>query len=136
MSFQPYFYEEKKMQVEECYQLFKGSYEDVKSRLLKDELIRRLVVKFLADPSYDRLAAAMEQKDYGEAFRAVHTLKGVSQNLSFDCLSESTHLMTEALRQWESPPVDEEACEKLWKQVSADYALVADAIRKLAEADE
>ena len=72
------------MQLEECYESFGGSYKDVKLRLVKDELISRLVIKFLADQSYDKLVAAMEQKDYGEAFRSVHTLKGVSQNLSFD----------------------------------------------------
>lgn len=123
------------MQLEECYESFGGSYEDVKSRLVKDELISRLVIKFLADQSYARLVSAMEQKDYGEAFRSVHTLKGVSQNLSFDQLSQSTHQLTEALRRWESEPVDEKNCEQLFIQVSADYTAVTDAIRRLQESD-
>ena len=56
------------MQIDECYAAFGGNYEDVKSRLMKDDLIKRLVIKFLADTSYERLAAAMEQKNYEEAF--------------------------------------------------------------------
>lgn len=123
------------MQLEECYESFGGSYKDVKSRLVKDELICRLVIKFLADQSYDKLAAAMEQKNYGEAFRSVHTLKGVSQNLSFDRLSQSTDRLTEALRRWESEPVDEKNCAQLFVQVSEDYAAVTDAIRRLQESD-
>lgn len=123
------------MQLEECYAAFGGSYADVKSRLMKDDLIKRLVIKFLADTSYERLAAAMEQKNYEEAFRAVHTLKGVSQNLSFDSLSRATEGLTETLRKWETIPVDEALCEAQWQQVSADYQTIVDAIRQLQESD-
>ncbi len=119
------------MDLRECYESFGGNYEDVRSRLMKDELIQRLVIKFLSDTSYEKLSAAMEQADYGEAFRAVHTLKGVSQNLSFDCLSRSTEALTETLRRWESEPVDKEKCAQQYQQVSADYEAVTGAIRML-----
>ena len=123
------------MNLEECYASFGGNYQDVKSRLMKDELIQRLVIKFLADTSYEKLASALDESDYGDAFRAVHTLKGVSQNLSFDRLSSSTHELTETLRRWEREPVDEEKCAQQWQQVSADYEAVAHAIRMLQESD-
>lgn len=123
------------MQVKDCYESFGGSYEDVRSRLMKDELIQRLVIKFLADKSYENLSAAIEQENYGEAFRAVHTLKGVSQNLSFDRLSRSTEALTEALRKWESVPVDEKNCAQLFQKVTADYEAVTGAIRMLQESD-
>ena len=119
------------MDLRECYESFGGNYEDVRSRLMKDELIQRLVIKFLSDTSYEKLSAAMEQADYGEAFRAVHTLKGVSQNLSFDCLSRSTEALTETLRRWESETVDKEKCAQQYQQVSADYEAVTGAIRML-----
>lgn len=123
------------MQLEECYEAFGGNYGNVKLRLMKDALIQRLVIKFLSDSSYERLSLSMKKKDYGEAFRAVHTLKGVSQNLGFDCLIQSTDAMTEVLRKWESEPVDEEKCAKLWQQVSLDYEVVTNAIRKMKESD-
>ena len=123
------------MNLEECYASFGGNYQDVKSRLMKEELIQRLVIKFLADTSYERLVNALEQADYGEAFRAVHTLKGVSQNLSFDCLSRSTEVLTENLRKWETAPVDVPQCTEQMRQVSADYAAVTDAIRQLQGVD-
>ena len=53
------------MDLRECYESFGGNYEDVRSRLMKDELIQRLVIKFLSDTSYEKLSAAMEQADYG-----------------------------------------------------------------------
>lgn len=123
------------MQLEECYATFGGSYEDVKSRLMKDDLIKRLTIKFLADTSYDNLEKAMNEKNYGDAFRAVHTLKGVSQNLSFDVLSHSTEGLTESLRKWETVPVDEAVCEQQWKKVMEAYQTVTDAIRSLQESD-
>ena len=123
------------MQIEECYAAFGGNYEDVKSRLMKDELIKRLVIKFLADTSYDRLAEAVAQKNHGDAFRAVHTLKGVSQNLSFDRLSKATEGLTETLRKWETIPVDEALCEAQFEQVTAEYQAVIDAIKQLQDAE-
>ena len=121
------------MQLQECYGIFGGSYQDVKSRLMNDALIQRLVVKFPDDMSFEGLSQAMERKDYGEAFRAAHTLKGVCMNLGFDCLSRSLSAMTETLRRWESEPVDEEQCKRIWQQISADYEAVISAISKLKE---
>lgn len=123
------------MQIDECYAAFGGNYEDVKSRLMKDDLIKRLVIKFLADTSYERLAEAVAQKNHGDAFRAVHTLKGVSQNLSFDRLSQATEGLTETLRKWETIPVDEALCEAQFEQVTAEYQAVIGAIRQLQDAE-
>lgn len=124
------------MDLREFYESVGGNYQDVKDRLQKDPVIRRLVIKFLDDSSYEKLVEAMEQKDYGAAFRAVHTLKGISQNFSFDRLSESTYALTETLRKWASEPVDEEKCEQLWQQVTLDYAVLTGAIRRLKESEQ
>ena len=40
----------------------------------------------------------MENKNYEDAFRGAHTLKGVCQNLSFDHLYEVSNELTELLR--------------------------------------
>lgn len=121
------------MNLQECYEAFGGNYEDVKARLVKDSLIERLVIKFLDDKTYESLFRAMEKKDYGEAFRGAHTLKGVSQNLSFDCLGKSASALTESLRNWEKEPVDEAICETIWHQMTDDYMSVVNAIKDLKE---
>lgn len=48
--------------------------------------------------SFHLFEASMENKDYEEALRAVHTLKGICQNLSFTRLFESSSLVTNALK--------------------------------------
>ncbi len=119
------------MEIRECYQSFGGDYEDVRKRLPKEELIQRFVIKFLEDDSYARLCDALEAHDYGEAFQAAHSLKGVSRNLSFRRLSGSSDALTEQLRHWESAPVDEALCAELFSQVRTDYDEVTAAIRQL-----
>lgn len=121
------------MEMKECYKIFGGNYEDVKSRLMKDTLIERFVIKFLADNSFEQLTQALEEKNYEVAFRAIHTLKGVSQNLGFDRLSASASSLTEVLRMWGTTEIAAEECEALYNQVSADYKEVINTIKKWQE---
>lgn len=120
------------MTLKECYQRFGGDYEDVMARLRSEKLVSRLVVKFPADPSYQNLCDALGEKNYGDAFRAVHTLKGLCLNFSFGSLCTSACDLTELLRHWETEPVDSARCEQLFTQVSEDYKTVTDAIKEFA----
>ena len=86
------------MTLQECYQKMGGNYSDVKSRLIKEERIEKFVIRFLEDDSFQKLCEARAAENPGEVFRAVHTLKGVSQNLGFTRLFEACHVMTEAVR--------------------------------------
>lgn len=115
------------MTLQECYAAMGGSYEDAIGRLRSEKLIQKFVLKFLSDGSYDLLCRSMEAKDYSEAFRASHTIKGVCQNLSFAKLADSSARLTEALRSGWS-----EEAEQLFGEVRADYGTTADAIRAFA----
>ena len=86
------------MTMRECYEAIGGNYEDVLGRLHSEALIRRFTLKFLEDQSYLQLKQALENKNYEDAFRGAHTLKGVCQNLSFDHLYEVSNELTELLR--------------------------------------
>ena len=112
------------MSLTECYAALRGSYEEVLSRLSSERLVKKFVLKFLTDPSYDLLVRSMESEDWPEAFRAAHTLKGVSQDLSFTKLYQSSHAITEALR-----TKDYDLAAQLLSKVKADYQQTADAIR-------
>lgn len=73
------------MTVKECYEKMGANYENVLSRLGGSEaLVKRLVLKFLDDASYQKLEEQLLNKNVEEAFRAAHTLKGVCLNLGFD----------------------------------------------------
>jgi HPt (histidine-containing phosphotransfer) domain-containing protein len=121
------------MNLKDCYDSFGGSYEVIRERLPKDELIDRFVRKFLVEPSYTSLCSAVDVGDYEEAFKAAHALKGVSANLSFVRLTKSVSDLTELLRNSATTPVDREECLALFQTVAADYSSVTDAIRQYAE---
>ena len=112
------------MTIQECYAALGGDYEEVLGRLYSEALVKKFVGKFLADQSFQLLKSSLEEKNYDEAFRAAHTLKGVTQNLSFTRLYESSHAMTEALR---TKNYDQAA--QLLAKVEADYDQTVAAIQ-------
>lgn len=115
------------MTIQECYKAIGGNYEDILGRLNNEALIRKFALMFLEDSSYMQLKQAMADKNYEEAFRNAHTLKGVCQNLSFDRLYEVSHNLTELLRDrtGEQPGIPE-AMEK----VTEIYEITIDEIKK------
>ena len=114
------------MTLQECYAALGGNYKDVLSRLQMEKLVSKFVLKFLSDGSYDLLCRSLESGDYGEAFRAAHTIKGVCQNLSFTKLYASSNKLTEALRSGWS-----EEAGPLVEEVKKDYQQTIGAIQEL-----
>lgn len=112
------------MTLQDCYAALGGDYADVSSRLHSDRLVQKFLLKYLDDPSFDLLCAAMAEKDCEQAFRAAHTIKGVCQNLSFTRLMESSSRLSDALRHGWTPEA-----EPLAEQVKADHLAVTAAIR-------
>ena len=102
------------MNLKEFYADINGDYEGVTSRLRSEKMVRKFVLKFLNDASYE------------EAFRAAHTIKGICQNLGFTVLGDSSSQLTDALRNGWS-----EGAEALVERVTEDYRLTADAVRAL-----
>ncbi len=113
------------MTLQECYAAIGGDYEDVAARLRSDRLVQKFLLRFLDDQSYALFCTSMEEKNYEEAFRAAHTIKGICQNLSFTRLLESSSGMSEALRHGWTPKADE-----LIRQLAEDYQLTVDGIRR------
>lgn len=86
------------MTLENLYQEIGGNYANVMERLLQKERVKKFVLLFLKDSSHQLFIRALEQGDTKDAFRAVHTLKGVCMNLSFDALYQLSNELTEYLR--------------------------------------
>lgn len=112
------------MTIQECYAALEGDYQEVLGRLYSEALVQKFLGKFLSDPSYQLLDSSMKTKNYEEAFRAAHTLKGVCQNLSFTRLYQSSHEITEALR-----TKNFDLADQLLPSVEADYIQTAAAIQ-------
>ena len=87
------------MNLKDCYLKLGGDFDEVLGRLRREQTVRKFVFKFLDDKSFSLFEASMVKKDYSEALRAVHTLKGICQNLSFTRLFESSSLVTNALKE-------------------------------------
>lgn len=108
------------MTVKECYEKMGGDYADAMSRLRDDDRIKRFLGKVASDKSFDELSAALSAHDVETAFRAAHTLKGVSSNLSITALYRSASALTEALRG--KTEYDAEY-DRLFDDVARDHAL-------------
>lgn len=116
------------MTLKECYEQMGASYEEVIGRLRSERIVQKFVLKFLDDPSYGLLNESMEAKNYEEAFRAAHTIKGVCQNLGFTRLGESSSALTESLRGGWTPEA-----EGLLERTRQDYQTTVTAIRALRD---
>lgn len=86
------------MNLKDCYTELGGDFDAVIGRLLRKQMVSKFLFKFLDDKSFVLFEKSMDNKNYDEALRAVHTLKGICQNLSFTTLFESSNQITIALK--------------------------------------
>ena len=119
------------MNLKDCYIKFGGDFDEVLGRLRREQIVQKFMYKFLDDKSFHLFEASMENKDYEEALRAVHTLKGICQNLSFTRLFESSSLMTKALKE-----NDWDKADDMLPQLSMDYYEIINAIEELKNCKE
>ena len=112
------------MTLQECYAAMGGNYNDAIGRLRSERLVQKFILKFAADGSFNLLCRSLEEKNYEEAFRAAHTIKGVCQNLDFTRLYQSSSQLSEALRNGFTPEAP-----ALAEQVKQDYQQTIEAIR-------
>lgn len=117
------------MNLKECYEKFGGDFDGVMGRLRREQLVEKFLYKFLDDKSYELYENAMSKKDYEQALRAVHTLKGVCQKLSFNRLYESSNQITAALKE-----NDYTKAIELSPQLSGDYYQIVYAVEEYKNA--
>lgn len=86
------------MTIQEFYLHAGGNYEEVLRRLCGEARIKKVLGMLSRDGSMQDLRAALEKKDYEEAFLAAHTLKGITMNLGITRLAEAVSELTETLR--------------------------------------
>ena len=117
-----------KMTVKECYELMNADYEGVLSRLMKDERIEKYLHKFADGNYYDEISNALEAESWEDAFRAVHSLKGMSLNLGFENLHKLSDVLCEELRPCVKPEND---ISSMVSDVKEEYEKVIAAINAL-----
>lgn len=97
----------------------------------REQTVQKFVYKFLDDKSFNLFEVSMGNKDYAEALRAVHTLKGICQNLSFTRLFESSSLVTKALKE-----NDWNKAGDMMPQLSKDYYEIINVIEDFKSCKE
>lgn len=116
------------MTVKECYEVLGADYEEVMNRLRKEERVQRFLKKLLDDKTYALLNTSLQTGNMEEAFRAAHTLKGVSQNLSLKNLYVPASCLSDCLK--ERRECTEEV-ETLFEKVKEEYIRTTEAIKQL-----
>jgi histidine phosphotransfer protein HptB len=106
------------MDIREFYVAVGGGYDEVLARLPLEKMIVSFVKRFPGDGSYGQIRPALRDRNYQEAFRFAHSLKGASFNLGFGSLTQSASALCEALRGGGEP---KEGLSGLLGQVDRDY---------------
>ena len=112
------------------YDSIGGDYAEVTSRLPTEKMILRFLLRFKDDATFRELCLAMEERRLSDAFRAVHTLKGITLNLGLAKLGKSSHDLTEALRPG-AEPCGEESLNAMLLTLRRDYDEVMAALVQL-----
>ena len=86
------------MDVKTFYEVIGESFEDVLSRLRKEDRIAKYVRMFVADGSFADTVQGFESSDCEKAFRGAHTMKGTASNMGFTKLAKTASDLTEDLR--------------------------------------
>lgn len=99
-----------------------------------EEIYIRFTKKFLDDGNYKAMKEALENKDYVEAFKCVHTLRGVTGNLSMMGIYRQTQELTELLRNRTNENIDDNTINKINEAISKiddSYKLVVQTISEI-----
>lgn len=86
------------MTVKEFYYAIGSSYDQAIGRLLSEERIKKFLGKFVEKDEFVPINNFFEAKSYEEAFRAVHSLKGMALNLELGPVAESSSALCEEVR--------------------------------------
>ena len=114
------------MTIKEFYNAISESYDDVFKRFCSEDMIKRFVKKFAEDKSFELLERSLSSGNAEEAFRAVHTLKGIAFNLGFSKLGNLSSSVTEMLRRG-----DEKSAKEAFPVLSKCYKSVVEFVSEI-----
>jgi HPt (histidine-containing phosphotransfer) domain-containing protein len=96
-----------------------------------ESMLRKFLHKVTDDPTYISLKKFIGERNWSEAFRAAHTLKGVCLNMELDPLTEASQALTEYLRSYETVTPQADKADDLFADVTREYDRVISLIALL-----
>ncbi|MCR4742728.1 MAG: Hpt domain-containing protein [Treponema sp.] len=118
------------MKLKEFYEEIHGDYNEILTRLMKEERIEKFVLKLLEKNPLNDLKEKIDQRNWQDAFVCAHTLKGLSLNLSFTDFTEKVSDLTELLRYASDETINLEQVNQAYSIVKANYENIVKAIQK------
>ena len=115
------------MELNNFFEEVGGSYNEVISRLGKDERIVKYLIRFVESDPMSDFDRALGENNIEDAFRALHSIKGMCLNLGLGALGKSSSELCEEYRHG-APEGD---VSELTARTRADYATAIAAIKKL-----
>lgn len=110
------------MQVHEFYQAIGVDFDEVRAFFRKEERLKRYLAQTMDDPAFPALDEAMKNEAFDEAFRAAHTIKGMSLNLMIKPMTDVAVDLVETLRGGQPDPVEAAERYRAFKKVSDEVA--------------
>ncbi len=102
----------------------------VLKRFLGNEaMFMKFIIKFLDDKSYEGVIENIEKRDYEEAFKSAHSLKGVTANLGIEPIRAVAAQITDMLRNKPAEEVDVLQLDECKNKLQEAY----DSFRKIVE---
>lgn len=118
------------MTVKEFYSAIGADYEQILGRMMGMEaIIKKFLKKFLQDPTFESMVAAVEHGSCEEIFIAAHTMKGIAGNLELLPLYKASSALTELTRSGTCG--DKQVIADSFSQVSAEYKRVTELIERI-----
>jgi len=114
------------MTTREVYDSIGADFDGVMKRIPSEAIVTKFAKKFIDDPSFSQIKGFIIAKNWNEAFRMAHTLKGTSLNLGFTKLATSASALTEAMRG--GVPLTDVS---LYNKVVVDYNETINALKQL-----
>lgn len=118
------------MTAEEVYKALGSDYSEVLKRLGKEERVIKYLKRMPEEICVDDLKDKLDGKEYTEAFRQIHTIKGICLNMGIKKLGKYSEELCEALR--DEIPEDEDELYAMLDDVEREVEATVAAIKKLA----
>ncbi len=115
------------MNIRECYRMLDADYDEVRARLIKEDRIEKYLNIFLTGEYLEIIVRCIDEKNWREAFRAAHSLKGVSLTLGFQNLHAVCDSLCDRLRDCVIPDGD---ISGLVQALGTEYDRIKNIIRK------
>lgn len=112
------------MDIPKFYETIGVNYKIVLRRLPRESMIEKYLHLFLEDKNFLCLTEAIADDDYEGAFKAAHTLKGISLNLELTPLAAAASDLSEYLRNYADGAIESTAAKEKYEMVKTEYETI------------